>query len=348
MLEDYGVMEFCVIGSQVPPVYMLVPFRYGKEDGSDGVVRVSSCNVNVNYLRIGPTDKGMIQWADADKFANQALAKMDQATRNALFDGHPFAGDYYETKQVSIPDTGAPPENIDDHRPVVPFAIPYETCHSDAKMGVVSGTKNREQVLACIKNAFSCNSLADYHDCIAKFQEVTDVTYAKVANPDHKKNLFASLTDALLKQLFQDPQGQYDGHSQIVLRVRDQNGHAINDYSVYFNSYGGDGEPNMPIDDLFEDKHQNNKTPNVMNFYLRTRKWNGQSGTWEDRVPHLNGIDLEIDVLDSAPDRILFIPMRMRIPDALLVKFLQPHRTTIIDVELMRLPSNVAFVIPTK
>ena len=65
MLTDYGVQEFCIVGSQAKESWFPIPVRYAKEDGADGVVRVSGCNLNVNYVRIEASPEGKcITWPE--------------------------------------------------------------------------------------------------------------------------------------------------------------------------------------------------------------------------------------------------------------------------------------------
>jgi hypothetical protein len=67
------------------------------------------------------------------------------------------------------------------------------------------------------------------------------------------------------------------------------------------------------------------------------------SSNWVDRLEQVNGVDLEIDCIDSKTERIVFVPMRMRLSAALLSRYLKPHRATLIDVELLRLPARETF-----
>jgi len=60
MTTDYGIYESVVVGTQADVKWFPIPIRYAKEDGSDGVVRVSASNVNFNYVRFGPTAAALI------------------------------------------------------------------------------------------------------------------------------------------------------------------------------------------------------------------------------------------------------------------------------------------------
>ena len=55
VFEDFGMQEFCAIGSATLKLAWMVPIRYVKEDSSDGVVRTSAGNLNFNYVSVTPT-----------------------------------------------------------------------------------------------------------------------------------------------------------------------------------------------------------------------------------------------------------------------------------------------------
>lgn len=334
MLADYGVMEFCLVGSQVPPEYVLIPVRYGKEDGSDGVVRVSASNLNFNYLCIEPTPKALaLGWEDAVAYA-RTITRRALKTRP---DEGAFDQDYYKITFDSGPGRGG--------RPRIPFAIPYETCHGDAKLGIVSGSQNRDEILGLIQQIVNTDE-AGYEALADVFDAASAATYARVGQPQHSTNILSGLT-SLIKNALDPVQAQYDPHAQLVFRLRDQRGQPVPDYSIFFNSMGGDatGGNSQLINELFEDKHKNDATPNTMNFYLRVAKFDAGSAQGISRLPSIGGVDLEIDATDPVTDRIVYLPIRLRIDGAELLKWLEPHRTTIVDVTLFRLPSSQAFVI---
>jgi|GEM_PF-521303 len=375
MLEDYGVREFCIIGSQVPGAWVLAPIRYGKEDGSDGVVRVSACNLNWNYVRIGPAKRPeSIAWKDADGFASKALNG-----DGIEFDPAGFGGSYYRVIETLTPPTWRGIEDADvaagRHQSLVfdsfsavdpswsgvattvPFAIPFQCAHSGDEIGVVHGKETRDDVLPLIRTALECDSDADYASAAETYDAVTQRTYARVAKPEHKgflgelqrgvRNLIED-RDELLRQVLENPKGQYDGHAQVVFRVRDQNGQPVRDFSVHLDSFGNSVMPDEMIDRMFEDQHKNDRTPNTINFYLRVECWEEDRAggrSWRYRVPDVKGLDLEIDVADIDRDRLVYVPLRMRLPAKELIKYIQPHRTTVFDIELMRLPSDQAFLI---
>lgn len=352
MLEDYGVMEFNLIGSQVPASWMVVPVRYGKEDGSDGVVRVCGTNLNFNYLRVGARKPHRTNWAEAEAFAQSAtLTAFAQAT--APMD-EPFGG-YYQVEEDNRPQ-GARAEtsvgSVLKTRARVPLAIAYECAHSSDDVGIVYGSRTRDEVLPLVQSALECSTPADYKACVDTFDQATASTYERVLKARHQRSITETLGTLIgggLGSLFDNPRGQYDKHAQLIVRVSDQNGRPVPDFSIHFNSWGGDVGPGAQapeeiINALFEDSHKNNASSNIITFYLRLERFESGKG-FVPRLPAIHGVDLEIDAIDASTDRIQFVPLRLRISEAELEQWLQPHRTTILDVQLLRLPSDSAFVV---
>ena len=65
--EKYGVFEHVVVGTQADASWFTSPIRYAREDGSDGVVRVSASNLNFYYVRMEATDEARaLSWRRAE------------------------------------------------------------------------------------------------------------------------------------------------------------------------------------------------------------------------------------------------------------------------------------------
>src|SRR5262249_49117821 len=122
MADDYRIREYVIVGSQADVEWYMVPIRYAKEDGSDGVVRVCASDLSYQYLRFGPTDEAReLDGSDA----RGQLARSLNRTGNR----RPF----YEVKEASRPGR--------EKRPETPLAIPYACAHSGKKLGIVTGTE---------------------------------------------------------------------------------------------------------------------------------------------------------------------------------------------------------------
>ena len=92
---------------------------------------------------------------------------------------------------------------------------------------------------------------------------------------------------------------------------------------------------------MIEDKHINRVSPNIITFYVRTDQFDGDG--WAPQVKKVNGCFLEITAMDPLTEEVLYLPFRRHFTPEELVESIQPNRTTIIDIELVRLPSPDVF-----
>jgi pimeloyl-ACP methyl ester carboxylesterase len=325
MVGSFGVREAVVIGSQPHVSWFEVPVRYAKEDGSDGVVRVSACNVNFHYLRLAPRDRAHSLGPEkVDDYLNDFRARK------------PDLMQYYEIADASRPG--------DVKRPEVPFAIPYQASHSGKETGIVSGAAPRVQVLRLLKTALN-TAPADWQGLVQTFADETANTLDRVTKFNAPK--------WWQKWIF-DTRKQYDAHAQVVFRLRDQDGRPVEHYDIFFNSVSGKRDTSLPFNSLIEDKHLNSH-PNIFVLYLRTSTYQGKmqpgdvpdalNKNWVMRVPQVNGCILEVSAVEPETGLVRYLPMRFEFTPEQLTSWLVGHRTTIIDIELLRLPQRQVYTI---
>jgi hypothetical protein len=313
MVADYGVYESVIIGTQADVKWFPIPIRYAKEDGSDGVVRVAASNVNFNYIRFGPTQGALeTDWAKAKTQTEQHRDRTGERT------------EFYEIKESSIPGSAT--------RPTVPLAIPFRCAHSGEDMGIVSGSQPRAQVLRLLRMGLEAEP-ATWAGLVEKFQEETDSTYDQVLKNEGP---------AWWKKWLDDPRAQYDHHAQVIFRVRDQDGRPISSFDVYFDSEQRNPKA-RPIQTLFEDKHLNGVTSNTIAFYLRTDAFTNKTKGWVSWVKEVDICALEVSAVEPETDDILYFPFRLELDSKQLQQWIQGHRTTILDIELLRIPSPNVF-----
>lgn len=315
--EKYKVFEHVIIGTQSDAQWFMAPVRYAKEDGADGVVRVSGSNLNFNYIHFGPTGQArQATWKEANQ-------QVDRDRRLATAGRRKYYDLVTSPSQAGIAG-----------RPVTPFAIPYETAHSGENMGIVQVRKAGDQVMKLIDSSLKTNA-GTWTGRVEKFQAATEATYRQAISGQAPRGFFG--------KLLTEPRAQYDKHAQIIIRLRDQDGQPVLHYDIFFNSKPGNRGSDVPINKLIEDKHVNGASPNVMTFYLRTDSFDSNSNQWEPQVPRVNGCNLEITATEPATDEILYLPFRWQFSKEELSAYIQPHRTTIIDIDLLRLPSPDVF-----
>jgi hypothetical protein len=199
-------------------------------------------------------------------------------------------------------------------------------------MGIVSGSAPRKQVLKLVQMALDAKP-GTWPDLVAAFQKETDTTY---------QNALEREAPAWWKKWLDDPRAQYDHHAQVVFRIRDQDRRPVAHFDIFFDSAQADTN-SRPIQTLFEDKHLNEKTPHILTFYLRTDAFVSKSKKWVPQVPEVKMCALEVSAVEPETGEILYLPLRLELSTDQLVQWIQGHRTTVIDIELLRLPSPGVF-----
>lgn len=315
MVEDYKVQEFVIVGTQADASWFEFPVRYAHEDGSDGVVRVSASNLNFNHIEIGPKDgSSLLPWAAIRTAVQAAEAKADFP-------------EYYEVKSSSF---------AGKDRPLVPCGIPYRCAHSGDKMGIVSGTIPQDQVERMLKLALETaeRSPTAWQRAVAAFDRETADTFDN-ARKMQKPGLFNFLVD---------PRNQYDAHAQVVIRLRDQDGQPIPiGHSDIFFVSNQQEKGTIPIQTLIQDTSVSGVSPNSILFYLRVKKFIRKEQDWVDQLRDVFDFAFEITAIEPAAPRedplVSYLPLRLPLNRRQMSALIQPHRTTIIDVTLLRLPS---------
>ncbi len=315
MLDDFQVQEFIIIGSQADPGWFTFPIRYAHEDGSDGVVRVSSANLNYNHFKIEPNDSAALLPWPAIRTAVQAAAAKASFPEYYSVTSQSFAG---------------------KDRPLVPAGIPYRCAHSGDKMGIVAGSIPREQVERMLNLALETpeRTTAAYQRQVAAFDRETAATYES-AKTMQNPGLFNFLND---------PRNQYDPHAQVIFRLRDQDGLPIpiGSSDIFFVSEQGE-KGTIPIQSIIEHTSVSGVSPNVITFYVRAQKFDRRAKGWVDQLANVSDFELEITAIEpDAPNQnplVSYLPLRIPLSGREVKNLIQPHRTTIVDVTLLRLPS---------
>lgn len=313
MFRDYQVCEYVLIGSQAKAEWLPIPVPYAKEDGSDGVVRVSASNLNFSYAHYGPSAKGLLlTWQQAERH-RQLHARSDSEEHEE---------EYYERIGYSVPGQAS--------RPVVPFAIPYRASHFGSDTGIVSGRDNREQVEPLLELALT-GTQANWAERAADFDAATDVTYQKAARGRFSGIWF---TRGWKRQV------QYEPHCQVIVRVRDQDGRPIEYMNINF---GAVHEQKYDIGSLIVRKHVNKVHPNTITFYMRTHKWSDDQKDWLPLVPSIGETVFEVSATEPETGEIAYLPLRLHLSVETMNRWITKHQTTVLDITLLRLPSPEVF-----
>lgn len=312
MYKDYQVQEFCMNGSQTLPGFELIPIRYIKEDSSDSTVRTSACNLNFNYIPVKAKETGKeISKEVIRDFMEKRLCN-ERVTE-----------DLYEPTL----------SYLCKNREPVPFAVLFETAHFGEKIGIVNGTENRTQILPLIKQALQTPyNLNAYRETARVFDKATSDTFSEAAKL--KEGIFEGI-------LGWNKQEQYEGHAQLIFRLRDQFGNPVENFDITIKSK--ESPKKGYLEKLIEDKHNNDLDKGAITFYLRTQKF--KDPQWEEQLKDVKPIDVEITGHEALSEEINYLPLTITLNSEQIQEIVQSFRTTIFDIELLRMPSEKVFAI---
>lgn len=309
MFKDYQVQEFCIIGSQTLGILRPIPIRYVKEDSADNTVRTSAGNLNFNYLSVTPRPRAFKLGV---KSLNRLVKKRlnDEPLKDTCYQ--------YDMSQLS------------HNRQEVPFAVAFETAHFGGDIGIVSGAKNRTAVMPLIKTALNASyGINAYQKVVERFHNAMGRTFVRAA----------ALKWSVLEW---NKQQQYEGHAQLIFRLRDQYGHAVEHFDVCLNSDSKDIKQ-PKLEKMIEDHHGNKQDKGTITFYLRTQKFDEKKKVWKELLSEVAGIAVEITGYEPDSGDISYVPMNIELGNAEINALLQSFRTTIIDITLVRMPSEQVF-----
>jgi hypothetical protein len=92
---------------------------------------------------------------------------------------------------------------------------------------------------------------------------------------------------------------------------------------------------------LIQDTSVSGLSPNSILFYLRVKKFVRKEQDWVDQLRDVFDFAFEITAIEPAAPRedplVSYLPLRLPLNRRQMSAFIQPHRTTIVDVTLLRL-----------
>ena len=313
---DYGIQEYILVGSQAHPSWLEMPIACAKEDGSDGVVRASGSNLNFNYIRFqAKSTANQLSWDDVVSSLNQHAARVEPN------------GSFYEIAEISLAGTD---------RPELPVAIPFGCSHTGTDTGIVDGTNEpmRSQTFGLITTALETPP-GQMASALPKYYQELCHTYdmVKTAAPPDLAHMFGW-----------NLQSQYDPHAQLIFRFVDQDGRPVTGFDAFFDG-GTDPANQGRIQALFDNTYLEYKTKNIIVYYLRTNKYDKTQNEWAALLNSITECNLEVDFVESASTHIKYLPFRFHFDSKQLQLWLVGHRTTVVDIEVLRLPDPEVFTI---
>src|SRR5438093_5956322 len=178
------------------------------------------------------------------------------------------------------------------NRLLVPCGIPYRCAHSGDTMGVISGTVPQEQIERMLKLALETpeRTLTAWQRAVAAYDRETAQTF------DNARRM----QKPGLSNFLSDPRNQYDPHSQVIIRLRDQDGLpiTIGSSDIFFVSNQQE-KGTIPIQSLIQDTSVSGVSPNVILFYLRVKKFQRKEQNWGDQLTNVYDFALVITVIET-------------------------------------------------
>lgn len=312
--KDFQVQEFCLSGSQtfsgsLKKVMGLIPIRYVKEDSSDNTVRTSSCNLNYTYIDVVPSDRcKKLSASSLKRLLKKREANSSVSERN------------YDYNLC----------NIESQKSPVPFGLLFETAHFGDDIGIVDGKDNRRHILPYIKAALQTPySETAYAKTATRYRQLTEKTLQRASKL--KRNF-----------LGWNKQSQYEGHAQVIVRIRDQYGHSVDNIDITFNSDEDKPDSNR-LEKMIEHKHRNTEHKGTLTFYLRTMAYKNKK--WHNLLENVAELNIEITAYEPDSDNISFVPISLKLSNKELRAIFNTFSTTVIDIMMMRLPTDNVFSI---
>jgi len=311
MYEDYQVQEFCLIGSQTPAYLRPIPIRYLKEDSSDNTVRTSASNLNFNYCRLTPTETAF------SLSNNEVKNFVEMRLQNDVISNSHYQFEYEQYHS--------------DSRQRIPFSVLFETAHFDADIGIVSGKDNRDDVLPMIKLALDTPyDVAAYNDTRERYEENLKQTFDRAAELDW----------SILEW---DKQAQYEAHAQIIFRLKDQYDNDVEHFDITFKSQK-ESKNQKKLESMLEDKHVNKLNKGTITFYLRLEEFKkNNKNKWKNHLKNIAPMDIEITGYEPLSGDITYLPASVHLDAVQLGNIVEKFKSTVIDVRLLRLPSDKVF-----
>jgi len=97
------------------------------------------------------------------------------------------------------------------------------------------------------------------------------------------------------------------------------------------------------LEKMIEDRHNNSNDKGTLTFYLRTQKFNKSKKAWIDLLDKIADLHIEISGHEPLSGDIAYLPLNIQLTNKDLKQAIKSFQTTIIDIELIRLPSENVF-----
>jgi pimeloyl-ACP methyl ester carboxylesterase len=231
------------------------------------------------------------------------------------------------------------PVNVDSETSLesVPFAILPGMAHSGDRCGILRSVRNdgeEHPTVGALLDCLRVKSAGDYRAARAAFAVAGDAVLAK--QRIDRRDLPGPFDRTRIK----------DPCSQIIFRVRDHEGYAVNDFELLLTA-NGDSPDRLPPG-FFVDRQQNHRDPATITYYLNAARMLGDTPVTDSgellraALPAAEGLGLCIQP-HPTEGFVHYLAGRLPVSRELLLSLVMPHRTTLVDIELHRVVREGTF-----
>ncbi len=223
--------------------------------------------------------------------------------------------------------------------PDVPFTIVPGRSHSGDRIGIMRSVRDDgtadptvDAILACLR----VKTMAEYRSAVTEFGERrADVQARERVERVREMGPFE-------RTFIKDP------CSMLVLRVRDDRGHPVEDFDLVFTA-GKDDDPDHLPPGFLVDRQRNRRTPDTITFYLNHAVMTGAPALVDAdgkqvraALPACERLGLRV-VPYPQEGFVHYLPAELSATPANLKQFIRPDETVMVDIVLRRIVREGVF-----
>ncbi len=228
---------------------------------------------------------------------------------------------------------------LTQHQSADPTAIALlpGRAHSGETMGILRSVKDNAKPHPTVKAVLACLKVTDgggYEKTRQQFAR-QNLTVRKKERVERHHN-----------KLFPDNVYFHDACSMLVLRLRDDQGHPIDDFDLLFT--GKNNNPNNLPPSFYKDSQRNSRDGSTMTYFLNHDQMHGlgpveyKGKTVRKALPGVRQLGLQISPRPTS-GFVHYLPATLSAALNNIEKFCKPDQTTMVDIVLRRMVHKGTF-----
>lgn len=224
--------------------------------------------------------------------------------------------------------------------PRTAFALLRKSAHSGKSMGILRSVSNDEKPHAAVSAILECLGVTDQEG------------YVRLCDKFDRENALVrkeGRVEVVKRTILKDNVYFHDAHSMVVFRIADDQGRPITDFDLLLTA-GKKASPDLLPKGFCVDRQRNKVRPDTLTLYLNHDVMRGlpeptvdRSGyEWRRPLPGTTHLGL---VLTARPEDgfVHYQVAKLTASTQALERFVQPDRTTLVEVRLRRIVHQGTF-----